>query len=74
MADRMTTKQAARRLQRSIKTVSRWAEEGRLPVLDKFPGKSGGYLFAAEDVEKLAAELAAGLEAEAERLRSAAAS
>jgi excisionase family DNA binding protein len=72
MAERMTTAQAAARLQRSLKTVTRWAESGRLPALDKFPGKRGGYLFAADDVENLAAELAAELEAEAGRIRAAA--
>lgn len=32
----------------AISTVIRWAEEGKLPVIRKLPGRTGGYVFPAE--------------------------
>lgn len=55
----LTTEQSARRLDRSGKTIRRWAESGRLPIAQKLPGPNGALLFRETDVEALKAELSA---------------
>ena len=37
----------------NVKTVSRWAKSGRLPVLRKVPGVRGPLIFDAAVVERL---------------------
>ena len=49
--------QAALRLQCSTRTITRWADEGKLPVAERTSG--GQRRFAPADVERLAKELAA---------------
>jgi excisionase family DNA binding protein len=67
--DDMTTAQAAQRLGVHIKTITRWVEDERLTPSMKFPGPTGGYLFAHTEVERLAAELLQEVEAKAKALR-----
>jgi excisionase family DNA binding protein len=50
----LTAAQAADRLGVSVRTVARWAEEGRLPEAMKLAGVRGPRLFRAEDVDALA--------------------
>lgn len=45
--------EAASILGKSARTVSRLAEAGRLPVIQKLPGVNGAYLFRRGDVEAL---------------------
>jgi transposase len=62
----MTTAEVAERLDVSLRTVTRWAEDGRLTPLRKSP-----LMFGGADVEKLAAELSAELAARLARLDAA---
>lgn len=57
----ITAAEAARHLGVSRKTVWRWAQIGRLPVASRTPG--GHARLDRDDVERLAAELAASDEA-----------
>jgi excisionase family DNA binding protein len=68
--DLMTTAQTAERLGCSISTVLRMVEDRRLAAAQKLGGKgpAGAYLFTAAEVERAAAERAAELRAELERL------
>lgn len=52
---RLTTRQVAKRLHVSLKTVQRMAADGRLHPRDKWPGQTGGFLFDEHEVEELAA-------------------
>jgi predicted site-specific integrase-resolvase len=54
------TAEAAGILGKSLPTVKRYAMAGRLPVAVKMKGDTGAYLFERADVDRLAAELAAG--------------
>jgi excisionase family DNA binding protein len=67
--DDMTTSQAASRLGVHIRTIIRWAEDGRLAPSQKFPTQTGGYLFERAEVERVAAGLLQQAEARAEALR-----
>lgn len=58
MDDLIRSRDAAEILHRDIRTVHRWAEDGRLPVAVKVPGYRGGFLFHRRDIEAVAAELA----------------
>lgn len=49
----LTTRQVAKRLNCSLKHVQRMAADGRLHPKDKWPGRTGGYLFDVADVEQL---------------------
>ncbi|MGH3283232.1 MAG: helix-turn-helix domain-containing protein [Streptosporangiaceae bacterium] len=49
----LTTAEVARRLHVSLKTVQRMAADGRLSPKDRWPGKTGGFLFDVADVEQL---------------------
>lgn len=51
----LTTTQVAERLHCSLKTVQRMAADGRLHPKDKWPGRTGGFLFDVADVEQLQA-------------------
>jgi excisionase family DNA binding protein len=59
----MTAAEVAARCLVSVSTVQRWADDGRLPSL-----RSDRNLFDGDDVDKIAAELAAELTAKAELL------
>lgn len=50
--------EAAGVLNTSVATVKRLAVAGTLPPAMKLPGKTGAYLFAKRDVERLAAKRA----------------
>ena len=56
--DLVTAKEAARIAKRDRRTISRWAEAGRLPIALELhgPKKSAGRWFHRSDVERLAAE------------------
>lgn len=45
-------------LRKDTRTVQRMAEHGQLPVAGKLPGRTGAYLFDAEDVAAHIAEKA----------------
>jgi excisionase family DNA binding protein len=49
----LTTAEVARRLRLSRNTVQRMAADGRLTPRDKFPGRTGGYLFDETEVAQL---------------------
>lgn len=51
----LTSREAAKRLHVSLKTVHRMAADGRLSPADKWPGYHGGYLFDETEVDELAA-------------------
>lgn len=49
----LTTAQAADRLGVTVRTVSRWADSGRLPEAMKLAGLRGPRLFRVTDVDRL---------------------
>lgn len=53
----VTSSEAATLLGVSQRTVIRWADDGKLPVDNRVPGRNGARLFKREDVDALAAEL-----------------
>ena len=52
----VTTAEAAAALDRSVKTVTRWVESGRLTPVKRLPGKRGAMFFDAADIEALLAQ------------------
>ena len=50
----LTAAQVAERLGVTVRTVTRWADSGRLPTAMKLPGATGPRLFHATDVDALA--------------------
>lgn len=56
----ITADEAAAIVNRSRRTVQRWADAGTLPVARKLPGRTGLYLFHRGDVERLRDRLADG--------------
>lgn len=62
--DLLTAGQAAAAVGVNRRTITKWAETGRLPVALKLPGDTGTTLFKRADVDRLAAERRAELEAE----------
>ena len=56
--DLVTAKEAARIAKRDRRTISRWAESGRLPTALELGGtkKSAGRWFLRSDVERIVAE------------------
>lgn len=63
--DVLTRAEAAERLDVTTVTITRWVIDGRLTAIRDDP-----WLFAAAEVERLAAELAAEHTAKAARLRA----
>lgn len=61
----ITAKEAARILRKTPRTVSRWADAGKLEHAHKLPGNTGARLFKLADVEALRDELDARYEAQA---------
>jgi excisionase family DNA binding protein len=53
----VTSSEAASMLGVSQRTVIRWADEGKLPVANRVPGRNGARLFNDNDVEALAGQL-----------------
>ncbi|WP_291378900.1 helix-turn-helix domain-containing protein [Demequina sp.] len=62
------TGRAARLLGVEPSTVRRLAETGKLRYIRKLPGRVGGYLFDESDVEALAAQRRAELQARIDRM------
>jgi DNA-binding transcriptional MerR regulator len=54
----LPTAEVAVRLGVDVRTVARWANAGRLTPAVEGRGQTGARFFHAEDVERLAAELA----------------
>lgn len=52
----MTTAEAAERLGVRPETVTRWAKRGLIKPVHKVPGLRGALIFAAAEVERVAAE------------------
>jgi DNA-binding transcriptional MerR regulator len=55
----LTASEVAAQTGRSLRTIHRWAESGRLPVALRLPGKTGALLFRPEDVATLTPEAVA---------------
>lgn len=55
--DLLGTTEAAERLGLSVRTIHRLVARGHLSPATKLPGSTGAYLFAAADVDTLAAAL-----------------
>lgn len=53
-----TSAEAAEAIGVSVKTITRWAESGKLVPVKRLPGPRGALLFAASDVEALLARAA----------------
>ena len=53
----LTTAQVAARCGRTVATVNRWAATGKLPAAHQLDGIRGARLFAAADVDTLAATI-----------------
>lgn len=51
----MTSAEAADALRVSVKTITRWADSGKLTVVKRLPGKRGALLFDAAQVEAIIA-------------------
>ena len=49
--DFLTTAQVSELTRLSVTHVNRLALEGKLPVAQKLPGRTGAYLFRRDDVE-----------------------
>lgn len=56
------TKEAAEILDVDPATVTRWANDGRLPN-DKLPGQTGAFVYKRADVEQLRDEIRAEVDA-----------
>lgn len=54
-----TTKDAAAKLGKSVRTIHRMVAAGELHPVGKAPGVRGAYLLDADEVERVAARLAA---------------
>lgn len=54
-AELLTTKEAATELHVSTSTVLRMVADGRLQSTGKLPGRTGPYLFTAEEIRRVAA-------------------
>lgn len=50
----LTAEQAAERAGVNRRTITKWADAGRLPVAMQLPGLTGARLFAAADVDAAA--------------------
>lgn len=56
--EQLTTAEAAELLRVHVATVNRWAQDGRLPPIQKLPGLRGPNLFRRADVEDMRDQLA----------------
>lgn len=63
----MTSAEVAERLDVTVRTIARWAEDGRLTPIRERPA-----LYDSADVDKLAAELAGELRTKLDRLEASA--
>jgi excisionase family DNA binding protein len=54
-----TTAEAAERLKVSTRTILRMVEDGRLTAAQKLAGETSTYLFTEDEIERVAAGLAA---------------
>lgn len=59
ISDLLTADQAATAAGVNRRTITKWADTGRLPVAMKLPGNTGARLFRRSDVEALTAEATA---------------
>jgi len=59
--DLLTAEQAAAAVGVNRRTITKWAETGRLAVAFKLPGATGTTLFARADIDRLADERRAEL-------------
>lgn len=50
----LTAAHVARLLDKSVRTIQRMAEDGRLPYVSKIEGDTGAYVFDADVIEHLA--------------------
>lgn len=55
ISDLLTTAQVEARYGVSRRTITRWAQTGKLPVADRLPGETGALLFRPEDVDAVLA-------------------
>lgn len=55
----LSTVEAADRLQVERSTLSRWVQLGRITPAMKLPGRTGSFLFDADEIDRVAAERAA---------------
>ena len=55
--DLVSTTQVCHILNRDKRTIRRWIAEGRLRPVYKLAGKTGAYVFRAEDIDALAEQL-----------------
>ena len=55
--DLLTAAEAATELGTTVRTLNRWADEGKLPTAHKLPGVRGARLFTRSAVDDLAASL-----------------
>jgi len=67
--DLISSRDAAEILNCDVRTISRWSQEGKLPVAVQVPGYRGARLFERSVVEELARRNA---EAEPERIEASA--
>jgi len=58
------TTEAAKRIDVDKATLTRWVASGRVVAATKLPKKNGAYLFTRDEVERIAAEVAAERAAE----------
>lgn len=49
----LTTGEAVERLNIDRSTLTRWVASGRIEPAHKGPGRTGGYVFAADEVERV---------------------
>jgi excisionase family DNA binding protein len=57
----LSTTQVCERLGIDRSTLTRWVGAGRIAAAHKLPGRSGAYLFDPAEVERVKAELSAGV-------------
>lgn len=58
ISDLLTTQQAAEVLGISRRTLTRWVEDGKVPVAHRLPGETGAFLFDPKEIARHATKAA----------------
>lgn len=53
----LSTAEVAALANRSPRTIARWAEQGKLPIIRQLPGTKGAFLFDGDTIEAAIAQV-----------------